>query len=380
MKIGILTFHHTTNFGATLQAYALFTTLKRQGHEVELIDYRPYTAVQYYRNEIQNILNSKRKLINPKNILFLIKLVIKSLKMRMFLRNNMKLSKHKTSINADLKKINLDYDVVISGSDQIWCIDSYRGFDSSFFLDFVNSKLCRKISYAASCNFTNKLGKYQKIVSELISDFDAISVRDSHSLSLIARECDRVATKVLDPTFLIDFKEIREVPNTKKDFILVYNDGKMEAHQESFIKSIADINKLVIVSVGKAVKIADKNIIDVGPAEWIGYFSQAKYVVTNTYHGTIFAIKFKKPFSIFPNAQKTNKVNDLLENLGLINRIVDQEKCNFNGEDFFKIDYTLADEKLEKEISISKNYLLNAINGKKVQVKINLYPSALSKN
>ncbi|MBW4614361.1 MAG: polysaccharide pyruvyl transferase family protein [Desmonostoc vinosum HA7617-LM4] len=369
MKVGILTFHHTTNYGATLQAYALMKTIERQGYEVEIIDYRPHSAIQYYRKDIQKTLANKRQLIRPKTIVFLVNLLIKRLKMDSFLNSHIKLSRYRIHTNIELKNSVIDYHVIVAGSDQIWCLDSYRGFDSSFFLDFVNSKVFRKVSYAASVNNTNTLGDRQKVICELISDFDAISVRDSHSLRLIENECGRLATQVLDPTFLFDFNEIKAVPKLKQKFLLVYHDGEMEPYQESFIKAIAEIGKLTIISIGTFKKIADKSLIAIGAEEWLGYLSKASYVVTNTYHGTIFAIKFKKPFNVFANKYKTNKIGDLLENLNLMNRLVGKEESNSIGENLLQLDYSLVDEKLEKEIFRSRAYLFDALKDENVQLE-----------
>ena len=373
MKIGILTFHHTTNFGATLQAYALYSVIKRQQHDVEIIDYRPHVAVEYYQKDIQNILEHKRQLMRPRATLHLLKLLIRRWKMRFFLNTNMRLSQDKIYYRDNLKRLDANYDAIISGSDQIWCIDSYRGFDPSFFLDFLDSQSCQKISYAASFGATSDLGKHKNKICELINGYNALSVRDLHSLGLISKECKKTAVRVLDPTFLIDFKEIRAHLDINANFILVYHDGRMEPHQEFLIKSVAKIKKVPIVSIGKGFKVADKNIISLGPEEWIEYFRKAEYVFTNTYHGTIFSIKFRKLFTVFSRESKANKVNDLLNNFGLRNRIIDKADRNYSIENIFNIDYDLFDQKLEKQILQSMDYLLVAINEKNVSVEAKDY-------
>ena len=365
MKVGIITFHHTTNYGATLQAYALWKTIKHQGHEVEIIDYRPHIAVRVYWREIKLILKNKfRLLIKPEALVTLVKLLVKQFKKEFFLYSKVKLSKKKAYTREDLSNFNLDYDIVICGSDQLWCIDSFRGFDPSFFLDFVDSQKCRKISYAASFGGTKDLGEYRELINKLISDFHAISVRDFHSLRLLQKECGKSGTRVLDPTFLIDFNELKSVSKLKKEYLVIYFHRNLTVEQENFIKSIAKLKDLIIISVWKYSSIASKNFLSLAPQEWLTYINNASYVVTDTYHGTIFSIKSKKLFTVFSREDKINKINDLLDNLGLESRLlvrVDSDSVDIQSQN---INYAVVDEKLEKEILISKTYLFETLDSK----------------
>jgi polysaccharide pyruvyl transferase WcaK-like protein len=361
MKIGILTFHHTTNYGATLQAYGLWKTIKSEGHDVEFIDYRPYIAAKQYWRPILPFKFEKNKVYVRHHAL---KELLKYLKMRLFLRSNMHLSKSYT--RAGLKNFDRHYDVVICGSDQIWCLNGYRGFDPSYFLDFVDHQnTCRKISYAASFGKTEDLGKNKNLIRQLISQFDAISVRDSNSLRLIEQECNRQATRVLDPTFLIEYSEILAEPKFEKDYLLIYNEGSVKKGEENFIKSIADTNNLDIISIGKYNRIATKNLIGIGPEEWLGYFSKASYIVTNTYHGTIFSIIFKKPFTVLSSKGKTQKTNDLLKHLDLEKRIgLEGREMGYVPEEYLNINYNLVYDKLQEDVLRSKTYLFAALDGK----------------
>jgi polysaccharide pyruvyl transferase WcaK-like protein len=356
MKVGIITFHHTPNYGATLQTYALSKILKCWGHDVEIIDYQPKKIVEFYRREC--IIIDKKMQINRRAIDNL----IKAFKMRFFLLYRMKLSPQKCSERAELKNLAQRYDIIIAGSDQIWCLDAYRGFDPSFFLDFVDGRITTKISYAASFGETTQLGKQKELICQLINQFDAVSVRDSNSLELIKEECNKEATKVLDPTLLIEYYNILSVPKSKENYLLMYTQKGLTLEQKNFIKLISKIKNLSIISIGKYNDIATKNVIGISPEKWLGYFSQASYIITNTYHGTIFSLVFKKPFNVFYNNKKSNKTGDLLKSLDLENRIISES--NFSNpvdNNFFNIDYTLVCQKLEENILHSKSYLLRAI-------------------
>lgn len=362
MRVGIITFHHSTNYGGTLQAYALWSIIKNQGYDVEIIDYRPYKAVKWYLRELLPI--NKKLQVNRHAVANL----VKSWKTRRFLLSNMRLSQKKSYTRARLKDFYQHYDIVICGSDQVWCIDSplgFRGFDPSYFLDFIGSQnSCRKISYAASFGSTVNLGIHKESVCSLISQLDAVSVRDNNSLHLVQEGCGRPATRVVDPTFLIEYSDVMTVPNIREEYLLIYNGAPMTTEEENFVKAIAKKKNLAIVSVGKYDRIADKNLIGISPSEWIGYFNKAAYVVTNTYHGTVFSLIFKKPFTVFRHAYKSIKLNDLLHHVGLEDRILSAPSSSVSLDDFFNIDYDSAYEQLEKEISKSKAYLFEALTGK----------------
>lgn len=369
MKVGILTFHNTTNYGATLQAYALWRTIQDQGYDAELIDYRPHSSTKYYQNPIKPIrLNNKNKIIVNRTAH---RELLKYLKMRMFLLRNFRTSKYKTYTKDGLKNFAQLYDTVICGSDQIWCLDSFRGFDPSFFLDFIRSPSnCRKMSYAASFGRTESLGENKDLICELISHFDAVAVRDSNSLRVVQQECNRQATKVLDPTFLFNFDEIVSEPKFKRDYLIIYTHGGLTAEEEKLIKSIAEMKNLDIISLSSKnnSKIANKVLIGIGPKEWLGYIRKASYVVTNTYHGTIFSIIFRKLFTVLSLEGKGQKITDLLKDLGLEDRLIlDRRAIECVKEEYLSINYNSVCEKLDKKILSSKTFLFEALAGKQGQ-------------
>lgn len=365
MKIGILTFHHGANYGAVLQTYALWKTIKNDGHDVEIIDYRPEEIEKYYWPW------SKMTIIPPmgKRILQLsdyrFQRFLKFLRFRYFLRTKIKLSKHKFTNKEDLKKMKIPYEMVIVGSDQVWCIDNpFRGFDSSYFLDFFDQKsTCKKVSYAASFGPTTSLGVHEQFIIELLQQFNSISVRDSNSLRIIQDECKRDAEIVLDPTFLIDeYDTFLIPPKVKEKYLLIYNQGDLTLEQKEFIKKIADLKQLAIISIGRGPQKIERYVFPfISPQEWVGYFKNASYVITNTYHGTIFSIIFGRDFSVLFSQEKTNKTLDLLNNLGLNERILTQDNLQASSINYSPINYSKIKEKLAEEIGRSKTHLLKNI-------------------
>lgn len=360
MKVGILTFHHTTNFGATLQAYALLTVLKSHGYDVELVDYRPFGAIKFYMREVLPVNISSKPHVNRHALTNL----LKAWKMRRFLLSKMQLSKEKCYRRASLKHFHQYYDALICGSDQVWNNSFIRGFDPSYFLDFACQQTTRKISYAASFGDMETLGINRLEVCKLISQFDTILVRDSNSLQLVSGECGRQATKVLDPTFLIEYGDITSIPRFEDKYLLIHIQGTLTLEQERFIELVAKNKNLTVVSIGRYNKIADKNLIAVSPEEWLGYFRKASYIATNTYHGSIFSIIFQRLFTVFFTKHKSNKTVDLLNHLGLENRILKDGIKPGPVEEVFYIDYASAYKVLEAEILKSKTCLLEALDGK----------------
>ncbi|MCC5655411.1 polysaccharide pyruvyl transferase family protein [Nostoc sp. XA010] len=375
MKIGILTFHHVDNYGATLQACALWTFLNSQGYDVEIIDYRPLKiAWMYFRpllpiKRVNSINESKKIRINQKSLIN----ISKYWKMRRFLHSHVKLSHKRFYDKKGLKYYHDKYDVVICGSDQIWCIDSFRGYNSSFFLDFVSNKTTRKISYAASFGNTTKLGPYQKEIYTLINQFQTILVRDSNTLEIIANECNKKAIKVLDPTFLIKYDTLKNSPKITNKYLLLYVQADIQPEEEEFIKFLAEEQNLTIVSVGRDEPLAEINLETASPKEWIGLHSEASYIVTNTFHGTVFSIIFQKPFTVFLPSDKSNKVRDLLNDFGLTNRIFSEKsKSELFSEEIFDINYESVSISLESKIMESKKHLIEAILQGETDTKINV--------
>lgn len=372
MKVGIITFHHTTNYGATLQAYALCKVIEEYRYDVEIIDYRPYKTAINYLGRLMPIKPIHGNYSKYKWESYFISYLIQAWKMRRFLLSKLKLSQEKTYTKNGLAKFRNKYDVVVCGSDQIWHTkDRFSGgFDPSFFLDFIDSEKTKKISYAPSFGQTKNLEQNKQLISNLISEFDSVSVRDNNSLQLIEQNCGKTAKKVLDPTFLNDFSEFKFTPKIQQKYLLLYFISSYTTEQEEKIKSLLEsipkFKNLLIVSLARPSKIADVNLITIDPEEWVGYFRNAAYVITGSYHGTIFSLKFKRQFSVF--AQPDNvKIKDLLEDLNLESRILDYKETGSFYQQSINIDYEPVHEILGDKIIASQNYLVAALNGQNTE-------------
>jgi hypothetical protein len=353
MKIGILTFQRVANYGAILQAYALFNVLKMTGHDVELIDY----STDRTCNLIQKHLYS-----NP----YFAFNAVKEWRMNNFSRKYMKLTARKYRTSEELKKYAQNFDLIICGSDEIWNIQlPFQNYDFNYFLDFATPNVS-KISYAASFGYTSSdnIGENIVRISQLLQSFSAISVRDENSLQLV-RSCKISAVKVLDPTFLCEYSKILSLPVVKRKYLLIY--AHLSREEQSYAKKIATYLGLDLVAIGYPCRIADYNHLAVSPAEWLGYFAEAAYVISDFYHGVIFSIIFKKPFSTFVRDPKSNKIGDILRELNAEDRILSPLQMSLDLKDLeLKIDLNLMKinldyPKLEQMVHDSNQYLDRAL-------------------
>ncbi|WYM02899.1 MAG: polysaccharide pyruvyl transferase family protein [Gloeotrichia echinulata CP02] len=359
LKIGIITYHFTINYGATLQAYALSDFLMKHGYDVEFIDYRPKSV----RLEDRRYLYPKRSWLNPIRIIEARK---KNLNMNLFVEKNLKLSQKRFDTSDSLNEYKHSYDVVICGSDEIWNINSPRGLDTPYFLDFLSGKDARKVSYAASFGSTINLGLHKEKIYDFLSDFHVISVRDNNSLSLINQENFNI-TKVVDPTLLGNYEDIIKPPNIKHKYILVY--GLLDQKEAQYVKILADQEGLDIISIGSRQRkyltpFLKLNIFDIAPESWLGYFYNASFVATKFFHGVLFSLIFNKQFIVFSHPQKTVKVKDILNPLGLESRLLDLSEISnspITSNDYDLLSPLLTEEQkisLNQQIQISKDYLL----------------------
>ena len=318
MRIGILTFHRSINYGAFLQAYALLKALSSATNKstvVEIIDYSSKKAEENYKQ----IYKSKSNSID-------IQRFIQFLKFRQSIFRMHRSKAH--LISDDLATFrsfvkNQNYDLIIVGSDEVWKIDGMRGFPNAFWLKDITWNV-KKVSYAASSrNEFEKLSEKEKTyMRSSLEGFSYIGSRDGYTKILVDRLCGKgISEHNCDPVFLWDFtkcgdeyaKRLRKkypVFKKKKIMVVMIPDDRLC----NLIK-IKMGDEYLIVSVMDRNDSADLNILDLSPFEWIGIIRCADCIITNRFHGCAFSILFSKPFLALDDYddQKTSKIADLLD-------------------------------------------------------------------
>lgn len=359
--IGIITHHYIKNYGAFLQAYALQETLKilYPFSEVEIIN---YINRKHYFTNLRPFLISKpqsKKIMKSIEISFETK------------RQLLQYHKAKQYLNLSPRLFNVkdinqrEYDTIIIGSDEVWNVNAV-GLDEIKFA--VGLKCSNIISYAASSGYFLPGQQLPSYVTEGIQNFNKISVRDMQTKNMIEKLYNKKIEIVLDPTFIYDFKqEVKGISNiVDLPYILVYQ-CSLDSEQIQKIKEFAKKKGLIVVGAGYYQDWFDKSFINISPFEWIELFNNSKYVVTGTFHGTIFSIKAKKNFIAFPTSlNREQKIRSLLTTLGLEKQFVSKMDkyriCDYLVQD---INYSVVDKTIEELKEKSIMFLKEAICSKR---------------
>ena len=378
MKIAIITFHFIPNQGAVLQCCATKLFLEKNGHEVVVIDYRPYYhTVRYCKNrnpfryagwywkKHKNKRLIKRLIIFGKSftraiILNFKKDENKSLdKFDTFVRNNLPLTKRYVSLKQ-LKANPPVADVYISGSDQLWnpqLLDQV--FDKAYFLDFGDNQTVR-VSYAVSMGEIQET-KYLNELKDYCKKFNSVSFREYDSKTVIATGRD--VHICIDPTLLLeasDYEKLESKVVEKEPYIFVYGfEDTPEIHCAIDLAKTRYNCRIINGSPHRIFLERTENLRDYGPDRFLTLVKEAKCIVTNSFHGTAFSIIYKKEFITVAHSTRGNRMVEILGKLGLNQRLW--------GSEEFSFDDTLDWGKIYNKLNIlrqnSSGYLLSAIKG-----------------
>ncbi|MCD2346258.1 polysaccharide pyruvyl transferase family protein [Clostridium guangxiense] len=346
MKVGILTFHNAHNYGAVLQAYALKKKISDLGHDVKIVNYRNSNIDKRYERKLKVRISLsdfkhpkelKKKLSFKRNIPYMQPAWEKQNdNFNFFIYRYLLNSDSKVVTIKDLEKAN--YDALIVGSDQVWTSWITGGLDPVYLLNFKFNG--RKISYAASL-FGGKIEDNEKdIFRRCLHEFDYISVREDSLKKSITETCNCSATTVLDPTLLIDYKDYEKIKTKKmlcnKKYVFAYFVSESDEMMRCAEKIAKDSGlELLELHYYMQKKYESHNqIADIGPSEFLWYIENAEYVVTNSFHGTVFSILYEKNF--YCVYEENARISNLLKALKLEKQhIVNYEQIHINENVIF---------------------------------------------
>lgn len=377
-RIGLITILKTNNYGADLQAFALHKKLNELGYDSEIINYLYYKNYRHIPNKNSKPINvpSKKQALKDFILYQIAGLLLEKVlpifnsehknrlkRFNSFISNS-KLSKEFRSINS-LYKSEHNYDVFIVGSDQVWNPKTGSSIDPYFLKFAPKDKI--KISFASSFGVDEINIKNHEFYKEALTNLDKISVRESQGVELVSSLSGKYAVQVLDPTLLLTKSEWisfeSELPSLKHNsFILIYQLSDSEKIIEIAYKLKEKTGLPIIRICKRAFKIKkDKdieNIADAGPSEFLHLFSKAKFVLTNSFHGTAFSVNFNIPFFTFLNKEKSNnsRMISFLNKINLEKRII-WEDNNDNPDIEDGLEFENANKVLEEERKLSINYL-----------------------
>ena len=316
MKISVnSTFSYITfnlNYGSALQCYALQQVLKKRGHEVALLrDYRANPV--FILKRLKNIKYCKAFLKKAKA----------QIKLQRFIHKNIELSNRAYFSYAGLKKHCPNVDCHIVGSDQIW-----HNSNNFRYLTYVpDDKL--KLSYAASFGSASIPDKMKDTIKPYLARFDGITVREESGIGII-NSMGYEAEHVLDPTLLLDWQQYPYKENNKSGYCYCYFLNLSKKSDVPF-EAIKDYSKqkqseLFITAPLNYPMFLEENLLFPAVEEWLALYKNADCIFTNTYHGLLFCIIFKKQFLFFTQQGGTERENErfysLLNMLQLTERIV----------------------------------------------------------
>lgn len=328
VKIGILTFQNAYNYGAALQAYALKSVI---GDVCEIINYNN----EYF--SIKNETSLKRKIIKA----FYNKQLKKRVNRFHEFQHQFLVGNQSIITDSELKSINDKYGLFITGSDQVWNLET-SGYNTAYFLDFVDDSK-KKNSYAASFGSENLSDNNLQISKDLLKDFNNISVREKSGQKIIKTLTGRDVPVVLDPTMLLsasDWNKLINNPIHEKKYVLLYTVLNGDKIVE-FAKNLANSMGVELYCITTSLKPQSgmKCIRDAGPLEWLNLMKNADAIVTNSFHGLAFSLIYNKQFYIelLPPPSQTNaRIKELLENVQLTDRIINMD---VNKVSNIRIDY-----------------------------------------
>lgn len=355
MRIGILTFQYAYNYGALLQAYGLCKYLEGIGYDVCFINYIPpqSSSNQWFRR----IKGWGREFVKQRHDMP--SYMLKRFQFDRFRQHFLPLTAQ-CSTKEELEVISRDFDAVIAGSDQVWNGNFILNVAPHYFFDFINSENCRRISYAAS--FGDPQGKQTAETIEAaktyLPQFDSISVRDEISAQIVGNLTGRQADIVLDPSLLHDFKDIAGYKqHDTQGYIASYYISKDHSKLGcTILNQVSERLQLPVIVIGNRME-NHKAFISAGPLEWLRFIQESSFVCADSFHATVFAVKFRKPFITWCG-NRPERARYFLRLCGLENRQVDTA----NPADIEKlisspIDYDEVSDRLKSHIQHSRTFL-----------------------
>lgn len=372
-SIGIITHRGNYNYGGLLQALALQRWLTSQNFNVEIIN---LNKMQLTGSKIGRItralltpIDTFKKLVKSANSRQN-KQPLKSFMQIFFDFKDSAKMKYSTEVLPNtIGEITKKYDAIIVGSDQVWCYKYARPL--IFFIQWKPIYKGLMLSYAACSPDMDTPWYNRGIIKRQLMRFNEVSVRDTYTMKWVESICNRKPLVVADPTLLYDFEDVIGPNEINEPYIFAYCLGsEINGGHETVIKEIRKKYGAIKV-IGVAIpnlsqeveKFADEIIYDASPGKWLTLIKYATFVYTDSFHGCMFSLKFKKQFiAYYAQQSRASRLIDIRNRYGLENAIVSsvsemQEKqCIQNG-----IDYEKTNSLIQEHIDLSKQFLNNSL-------------------
>ena len=363
-KIGILTMHRVQNYGSALQAYALQEYINRLGYDAELIDYIfPNGKHKQHRSLKKQIRHTLFEWT------FCLPLLRKSKRFARFYATYYKCSELRFDSPESLMQYDYPYDVLMTGSDQVWN-PIHILTDTSFFLPFAHVHT-PKVAYAPSFSVASIPEGFDAVIRPYVEAYSHISVREKSGLDIVKSLTDREVSMVCDPTLLLT-RDDWSVLATQSEiqisgpyilvYVLSYAYNPYPAINAIIEKVQQELNLPLILLDAPVLEMKFKNarfIKDAGPVEFLYLVQHASFVITTSFHGTAFALNFGIPFYsvIRDHSGFDTRMIDLIEAVEADRAIVYAQPIDCPLE----MDYSIVSERLESIRYQSQDYIKKSL-------------------
>lgn len=346
MKISLITYHISSNYGAIMQTYSLCRYLENIGKEVEIIDIR----------QSEETIGLIPKLIKPIVFFFRMNRIIKKM--------YPPLSKRYTNLD-DLQKNPPIADVYMVGSDQVWNPNISKSLQMAYFLKFGNLNV-KRVSYASSFGLSewpDSLDVDQ--ITECLNSFDSLSVREEQGKIICEQVFGCTPEVVSDPTFLLDNYDDLVDRKKERNEIVCY---KLQKNQDFFdnIGYVGEKLGLPIALLNHNYKVRGlKYCPPLSLKQWLQRLSSAKFIVTDSFHGIAFSLIFNKQFIVIRKDDgKDSRLINILKSIGLEDRMYDSVERLKRSDDWLRtqIDYSVVNNRIQALRSKSREFLTKALN------------------
>lgn len=369
MKIGIITFHRAENFGSALQAFALSKYLESVGHFVTIIDFVFEQDMQQYHLFRMHVYGERKRAIIG-DLLYLKRNASRKFNFDSFRKLYLKMTPKTYKSSNSLAELNESFDCFICGSDQIWNLNCTNGIVPEYFLEFVDDK---KLKVAIAPSMPAPVDeKYYRKLKTLIDRLNFISVREKTTIEYLKNQV-RILKPIIqscDPTLLlkaVDYINIFHLDRHSKDYIFVYILGDV-AQNNKIVEEALRLQKKTSLKIKyvfmrriKSLKSSDY-CLGIGPREFLQLILDAKYVITDSFHATVFSMQFATDFCVFPRRGSEARMTELLESVGLQQHLYGHHNPKW---DEVILDSDKMIEALEKISNPTKEFIGKVFDGKR---------------
>ncbi len=350
LRIGILTFHQSTNYGGVLQAYALQKALAECGADSKIVNYR-CEAIHKGNNPF---LITDFSLKGVLGAIFRMYPQIKKNKVFEQFRKQYMIVTEREYTRENIAEADAKFDAFVTGSDQIWRLD-LTGHDHTYFLDFTQKK---KYAYSASLGAIAPNASDEDFFKEMLGTYKDISVREKETAVALQTLLKKRITWTVDPVFLMSQRHwVRLAGKRIEDESYIFVFRLHDRNVYEYAEQLKKITGLKIISLESSLRGMSnaKRIRSIKVENFLNYINYAEHIVTDSFHCTAFALIFNK--QVHPVLQKSNKNmnNRLLSLMSMIK----QESCIVSEQpkNTAIIDYNIVMPLLNHEINNAKAYL-----------------------